>query len=112
MSIKDIILHKLGLKKKENQKELVKHIEEMDSDELMETVISANQYIKRLENKNGDLYNDLNICFCDYKSKSNFLDGDTVEKIDPWLEDILKEVSIEYYKHVALRASAELKGRL
>ena len=105
----NFILEKLGLNKKENKEDIHTHIEKMNSNELMECIQESKRLIKRLENKDGGLYDDLNICYCDYKSKSNFLNGDTVEKIDPWLEAMLKEVAIEYHNYVIKEASERLK---
>lgn len=94
------------------KEETVKRIEDMSSDELMQYLQEIKYYLSKLENKDGYAYTGLNIGFYYNKSKSNIPNNETLEEIDPYLEEILKEVAINYYKETIKQATERLKELL
>jgi len=108
VNIKDWFLDKF---KKEN-KETLKRIEDMTSGELMQHIQECNYYIEKLENKDGYAFTGLNIGFYYNKSNSNIPDNETLEEINPYLEEILKEIAIEYYRKTLKQATERLKELL
>lgn len=106
--IKDNLFKKF---KKEMSIQIKKELENMDNFETMQFIVDNENLLKKLS-KDCYYMNRLNICFCYFKSHSTFLDGETVTEINPYIEEMLRNCTIEYLTEAIKSAKEKLKSEL